>query len=113
MGRILRHPSNRGRLDPEHEDDPPNIAPNSTPEPVRRATVSAPNGIYFTSRSEPIDGSPAPSASELTASAVLISWWRNRKARSSSRLRRSQVVTSSLHLLVLHERHAGTMFSSV
>ena len=39
--------------------------------------------------------------------------WRNRKARSSRRLRRSQPVTSSLHLLVLHERHVGTTDSPV
>ena len=38
---------------------------------------------------------------------------RTRKARSSSRLRRSQPVTSSLHLLALHEAHAGTTLSSV
>jgi hypothetical protein len=44
---------------------------------------------------------------------VLISMWHNRKARSSSRLRRSQPVTSSLHLLVLQERQTGTMLSSV
>jgi hypothetical protein len=56
---------------------------------------------------------PAPSVRKRSASAVLISRWRNRKARSSSRLRRSQPVTSSLHLLVLQERQAGTMLSSV
>ena len=38
---------------------------------------------------------------------------RTRNARSSSRLRRSQPVTSSLHLLALHEAHAGTTLSSV
>ena len=47
-----------------------------------------------------------------SASAVLISMWRNRKARSSSRFR-SQPVTSSLHLVVLQERQTGTMLSSV
>ncbi len=47
-----------------------------------------------------------------SASAVVISRCRNRKARSSSRFRRSQPVTSSLHLLVLQERQAGTMLSS-
>jgi hypothetical protein len=44
---------------------------------------------------------------------VLTSRWRNKNALSSSRFRRSQPVTSSLHLLVLHDRHAGTMLSSV
>ena len=39
--------------------------------------------------------------------------WRSRKARSSSRLRRSQPVTSSLHLLALHDRQAGTTLESV
>ena len=48
-----------------------------------------------------------------STSAELISRWRSRKARSSSRFRRSQPVTSSLHLLVLQERQAGTMLSSV
>ena len=38
---------------------------------------------------------------------------RTRNARSSSRLRRSQPVTSSLHLLALHDAHAGTTLSSV
>jgi len=33
--------------------------------------------------------------------------------RSSSRFRRIQAVTSSLHLLVLHEAHAGTTLSTV
>ena len=32
---------------------------------------------------------------------------------SSSRLRRSQPVTSWLHLLALHERHAGTTLVNV
>ena len=35
------------------------------------------------------------------------------KVRSSSRLRRSQPVTSSLHLLELHEPQAGTTLASV
>ena len=47
------------------------------------------------------------------ASAALISRWRSRKARSSSRLRRSQPVTSALHLLALHDRQTGTMLASV
>ena len=38
---------------------------------------------------------------------------RIRKARSSNRLRRSQPVTSSLHLLALQEPQAGAMLSSV
>ena len=46
-------------------------------------------------------------------SCTPISWCRSRKARSSSFLRRSQPVTSSLHLLALHERQAGTTLSSV
>jgi site-specific recombinase XerD len=45
--------------------------------------------------------------------AVWISRWRNRNARSSNPLRRSQPVTSSLHLLVLHEPQAGATLSSV
>jgi hypothetical protein len=38
---------------------------------------------------------------------------RSRKLRSSSRLRQSQPVTSSLHLLVLHDAQAGTTLSRV
>ena len=53
------------------------------------------------------------SARNCDPSAVLTSRWRRRKARSSSRLRRNQPVTSSLHLLALHEPHAGTTLSSV
>ena len=48
--------------------------------------------------------------------AARVAWirtCRSRKARSSSRLRRSQPVTSSLHLLALHEPQAGAMLSSV
>ena len=47
------------------------------------------------------------------ASSALISTWRSRKARSSRRLRRSQPVTSSLHLLALQELQAGAMLSRV
>ena len=42
----------------------------------------------------------------------LISAWRNRNSRSSSFLRRIQLVTSALHLLVLHERQQGTTLAS-
>ena len=52
-------------------------------------------------------------AANRSASAALISRWRVRKARSSNRLRRSQPVTSSLHLLALQELQAGAMLSSV
>ena len=58
-------------------------------------------------------GSPSGAFSNRRASAALISTWRTRKARSSSRLRRSQPVTSSLHLLALQEPQAGAMLSSV
>jgi hypothetical protein len=44
---------------------------------------------------------------------VLTSRCRIKKAGSSSRFRRSQPVTLSLHLLVLQERLAGTMLPSV
>ena len=46
---------------------------------------------------------PAPAANTL-----LISSCRNRNRPSSSFLRRIQLVTSALHLLVLHERQQGT-----
>ncbi len=52
-------------------------------------------------------------APNCSASVALISRWRSRKARSSSRLRRSQPVTSSLHLLALQEPQAGATLSSV
>src|SRR4029077_11482663 len=45
--------------------------------------------------------------------AARISRYRVRNARSSSRFRRSHVVTSSLHLLVLQEAQAGTTLSTV
>ena len=38
----------------------------------------------------------------------MISAWRSRNARSSNFFRRIQLVTSALHLLVLHERQLGT-----
>ena len=38
----------------------------------------------------------------------MISAWRSRNRRSSSFLRRIQLVTSALHLLVLHDRQEGT-----
>lgn len=38
----------------------------------------------------------------------MISAWRSRNRRSSSFLRRIQLVTSALHLLVLHDRQQGT-----
>jgi len=44
---------------------------------------------------------------------MLISTWRSRNLRSSRRRRRSQPVTSWFHLLALHDRQAGAMFSSV
>ncbi len=47
----------------------------------------------------------------LTSRAI--STCRTRNARSSIFLRRSHVVTSVLHLLALHEPHAGTTFSTV
>ena len=47
-----------------------------------------------------------------SASSALISV-AHQEARSSSRLRRSQAVTSSLHLLALQEPQAGAMLSSV
>ncbi len=50
---------------------------------------------------------------QLTASVILICEKRSRNELSFRRLRRSQPVTSSLHLLVLQEPHAGTMFSRV
>jgi hypothetical protein len=46
------------------------------------------------------------------ASALLISACRSRKRASSSFLRRIQLVTSVLHLLVLHDRQHGTTFAS-
>ena len=52
-------------------------------------------------------------APNRSASIALISRWRSRKTRSSSRLRRSHKVTSSLHLLALQEPHAGATLSSV
>jgi hypothetical protein len=58
-------------------------------------------------------GSASGSADTFSGSAIRSSTWRSSKARSSSRFRRSQPVTSSLHLLVLQEGQAGTTFSSV
>ena len=58
-------------------------------------------------------GSTAGSEPDCRPSAVRTSRWRNRNARSSNRLRRSQPVTSSLHLLALHGPQAGTTLSSV
>ena len=58
-------------------------------------------------------GSASGSADTFSGSAIRSSTWRSSKARSSSRFRRSQPVTSSSHLLVLQEGHAGTTFSSV
>ena len=52
-------------------------------------------------------------SAKRAANSIRISTWRARKARSSSRLRRSQPVTSSLHLLALQEPQAGAMLSSV
>jgi len=61
----------------------------------------------------PEGGWTAGSAGNCIASAVVIPRWRSRKARSSSRLRRSQPVTSSLHLLALQDPQAGAMLSRV
>jgi hypothetical protein len=60
-----------------------------------------------------VAGSASGSADRLSWSGIRSSTWRSRKARSSSRFRRSQPVTSSLHLLVLQDGQAGTTFSSV
>jgi len=60
-----------------------------------------------------VSGAPHEGAANRGASLVRISTWRARKARSSIRFRRSQLVTSLLHLLALHERQAGTTLSIV
>ena len=59
-----------------------------------------------------VPSGPVSSANRI-ASASPISRCRSRNARSSRRLRRSQPVTSSLHLLALHDPHAGATLSSV
>ena len=56
---------------------------------------------------------PPEDARPRSSSWTRISTWRVRKVRSSSRFRRSQPVTSALHLLALHDRQAGTTLSSV
>lgn len=56
-------------------------------------------------------GRPRPP--HAARSAARTSAWRSRNARSSSRRRRSHAVTSRLHLLALHEPHAGTTLSTV
>src|SRR5205814_459315 len=82
---------------------------------VGQRSVAARTAVAIRSRwllalcQEPVDCS----LSKRCVRAVRTSRWRRRKPRSSSLLRRSQPVTSSLHLLLLHERHAGTTFSSV
>jgi hypothetical protein len=58
-------------------------------------------------------GSTSGPPGRFSGSVIRSSTWRSRKARSSSRLRRSQLATSSLHLVVLQERQAGTTFSIV
>src|SRR3546814_17166550 len=67
--------------------------------------------------SDPVQaGSGSVSASagvKRSRMAAPISWWRRRKERSSSFLRRSQPVASSLHLLALHDRQAGAMLSKI
>ena len=63
--------------------------------------------------SRPADQRANGAAGNRSESAVWISRWRMWKARSSNLLRRSQLVTSSLHLLVLQGPHAGAMLSSV
>ena len=68
------------------------IRSSSVRDPLGRATYDEPN---------------------CSDNAVRICWCRSRKARSSNRLRRSQLVTSSLHLLVLQLRQAGAMLSRV
>ena len=104
------------------EADPDHLADASVhrlPPPARRA----PHGLLRHPRHLPPlsptgGGRARPSASvdqrsDETAHERVISRWRSRNERSSSRFRRSQPVTSSLHLLVLQERQAGTMLSSV
>ena len=81
----------RGRRVGAHGDDPGPAGRGVHREPVHPSGVRAKR--------------PASSAWTWT--------WRSRNARSSSRLRRSQPVTSSLHLLALQDPQAGAMLSSV
>jgi hypothetical protein len=55
---------------------------------------------------------PDSSQPASAAKALLISACRRRNRRSSNFLRRIQLVTSVLHLLVLHERQQGTTLAS-
>jgi hypothetical protein len=54
-----------------------------------------------------------PGSTNRAVSSREISKCRTRNERSSSFLRRSQPVTSALHLLALHDPHAGTTLPSV
>ena len=86
-----RGAGHRGRRVGAHGDDPGPAGRGVHREPVHSSGVSG----------------------EPPASSAWIRTCRSRNARSSSRLRRSQPVTSSLHLLALHDPQAGAMLSSV
>ena len=73
----------------------------------RRRAAGVPNRVHPTRLRQPAVGAMS------RPTTARISHWRTRNDSSSSFLRRSQPVTSLLHLLVLQLRQAGTTLSTV